>query len=69
MDEIKDPRFDKSERCRAKIETATGIWECIKKPHAKVYYRRRTGQSIYNNNPGVDAHYFVKKQYRELPED
>ena len=59
--QMPDPRI-KPGICGAEFETRTGLWVCIKKPHAKTYYRHhRSGEMIFSDNPSVDRHHFVKK--------
>ena len=64
-----DERTQREGICKVSYVGPTGIvWVCVKKVHAKVYYRgkrsKRAGEMIFENNPGVDKHYFVNKYPR-----
>lgn len=64
---VLDPRI-KSDICGAQFESRTGLWVCIKEPHAAVYHRRRNGEMVFETNKNVDRHYFVKKLNHSLEE-
>jgi hypothetical protein len=53
MDEIKP-------KCGVTRRIGRFEWICIKPVHATIYSRRRGGIA-FENNPGVDKHYFVNR--------
>lgn len=59
-----DERLTKPDRCRVTTMVGSIEFICIRKVHAKVYNRVRStpvGAPIFENNPSVDRHYFVRR--------